>query len=103
MSHSRPLFLYCRILDTVDSNQMLLITGFKLRTSGVGSNRFIPITAPFITSLWVVFFGNYLSTNASIRNGATIKDAFFTGKTALLIATLPVGFMKRFDIMVTNG
>ena len=44
MCHSRHLFLYFRLFNTVDSNQIfnktLPMTGFELRTSGVGSDRF---------------------------------------------------------------
>ena len=44
MGHSRPLFLYFRLLNTVDSEQYsiktLLMMGFELPTSGVGSNWF---------------------------------------------------------------
>ena len=46
MGHSRPLFsLFSSIQYTVDSKQMfninkfLLVTGFKLGTSGIGSDR----------------------------------------------------------------
>ena len=34
MGHSRPLFLYFCLLNTVDSKQILLMTGFEPRTSG---------------------------------------------------------------------
>ena len=45
MGHSRPLFLYFRLFNTGDSIQVnvryksLLMTGFELRTLGVGSDR----------------------------------------------------------------
>ena len=42
MGHSRPLFLYFRLFNTVDSNcthKFLLMTGFEPRTSGIGSDR----------------------------------------------------------------
>ena len=42
MAHSRPLFLYFRLFNTVDSNRCsicnLPMTGFELETFGVGSN-----------------------------------------------------------------
>ena len=45
MGHSRPHLLYFRLFNTVDSKQInvrfksLLVCGFELRTSGIGSNR----------------------------------------------------------------
>ena len=43
MGHSRPLFLYFRLFNTVDSKQMLdkslPMTGFEPRISGVGGDR----------------------------------------------------------------
>ena len=45
MGHSRPLFLYFRLINTVDSKQIyvryktLLMTEFKPWTSGIVSNR----------------------------------------------------------------
>ena len=43
MRHSRPLFLYFRLFNTVDSKQMLdkslPMTGFELQISGFGGNR----------------------------------------------------------------
>ena len=44
MGYSRPLFLYFRLLNTVESQQHLIktlpISGLEPRTSGVGSNHF---------------------------------------------------------------
>ena len=44
MGHSRSLFLYFRLFNTVDSKhysiKTLLMSGIEPRTSGVGSNRF---------------------------------------------------------------
>ena len=43
VGHSRPLFLYFRLFNTVDNKQMfnkiLPMTGVELRTSGIESNR----------------------------------------------------------------
>ena len=43
MGHSRPLFLYFRLFNTADSKQCSIkispMTGFELRTSGVGSDH----------------------------------------------------------------
>ena len=38
MRHSRPLFLYFRLFNTVDSIPIGKIAGFELQTPGVGSN-----------------------------------------------------------------
>ena len=43
MGHSRPLFLYFRLFNTVNSKQMfdksLPMTGIELQISGVGGDR----------------------------------------------------------------
>ena len=43
VGHSRPLFIYFRHFNTVDNKQMLNkilpMTGVKLRTSGIESDR----------------------------------------------------------------
>ena len=43
VGHSRPLFIYFRLFNTVDNKQMLnkilLITGVEPRTSGIESDR----------------------------------------------------------------
>ena len=49
MGHSWPLFLYFRIFNAVDNNQMFYIkfslAGFEPRTSGVGSDHSATTTA----------------------------------------------------------
>ena len=58
MGHSRPLFLYFRLFNTVDSKQMfdksLPMSGFELRIFGVGGDRsanWATTTAPFGSGL----------------------------------------------------
>ena len=63
--HSRPLFLYFRLFNTVDSKQLfdksLPTTGFDPRTSSVGCDRFTnwgTTTARVLSFVWAFLKGS---------------------------------------------
>ena len=79
MGHSPPLFLYFRLFNTVDSkkinvrNKSLLMTGFELRTSGVGSNHSVKNNIE-LTCRCVV--GSKTQTNQEDQKGSGLQHHF---------------------------
>ena len=68
MGHSRPLFLYFCLFNTVDSeymNKNLPMTGFKPRTSGVGSNR---------STHWATTTATYFVITVRLNSFLTVVD-----------------------------
>ena len=63
MGHCRPLFLYFRLFNTVDSKQMFVkslpMTGFEPRISGVGGDRFTTEPQPLPKATVANFINNF--------------------------------------------
>ena len=80
MGHSRPLLLYFRLFNTVDSKQInvrfksLLVYGFEPRTSGIRSDRttnWATTTAHLLLPIGLIYLGRpdgYYCTNEKRLN-----------------------------------
>ena len=51
------IFLYSRLFNTVDSKKKLLMTGFELRNSGIGSDRSTRSATTSVQGCFYVYYG----------------------------------------------